>query len=130
MSTRFGPFPGVITQGRNRVNPLVDNGDEWVGLSAQEDWEKRASTTVSFLSSFADRVNLSTPWDKTKQTWNDRMNQILHSEKVEEVSSKVEFDSIYPKLEYWCRDGKVTRMIIHKPVRTEHLDNLNYYFLL
>ena len=46
MSTRFGLFPGVITQGRNGINPLVDNGDEWVGLSVQKDWEKRASATI------------------------------------------------------------------------------------
>ena len=129
MSTRFGLFPGVITQGRNGINPLVDNGDEWVGLSVQKDWEKRASATIYFLSSFVDTVKLTTPWDKTKQTWNDRMNQILHSEKAEEVSSKVEFDAMYPKLEYWCRDGKVTRMIIHKPIRAEHLDDLNYWMV-
>ena len=128
MSTkRFGPFPGVFTQGENKVDPMVDNGAEWYGLNCREEWEKRAEANITFLSKWSDRLCVSTPWNQDTQTWSDRMEELIYSEKVGEIRSKVDFGLLSPTLEYWTRDGKVTRMSIHRPEKLTDYNNLNHW---
>ena len=64
---RFGPFPGVITQDNGNINPLVDHGVEWEGLTPQEDWTKRATTVLTFLSKLMDKERLTSPGNKNEQ---------------------------------------------------------------
>ena len=64
MSTkRFGTYPGLITQGPDQVDPMMDNGEEWSNLTAAEHWDKRAQAVITFLSSWGDRLPVATPWN-------------------------------------------------------------------
>ena len=126
---RFGPFPGVITQDNGNINPLVNHVVEWEGLTPQEDWTKRASTILTFMSKFMDREMLTTPCNRNEQVWDEKLLEMLECDDPYDRTCGLHFDFQFPNVDIWTRDGKVTRMYIHRPTDPSNYNNLNYWLV-
>ena len=119
MSSRFGPFPGIVVQeGDNEQSAKLR-------LEMVEDpWLARAEMVLDFLSHFPGRIAKTEQWNPEKQSWEDRLWSVLMAEQEEDIKSRVVFRVECPQLRYWTRDGLLTRMIIMKPNTGSQIESL------
>ena len=119
MSSRIGPFPGIVVQeGDNEQSAKLRS--EMV----EEPWVLRAEMILEFLSHFPGRITKAGQWNPKKQSWEDRLRSILMAEQEESIRSRFVFKMECPQLKYWTRDGLLTRMIIMKPNTESQIESL------
>ena len=119
MSSRFGPFPGIVVQ--------EDDNEQSARLRlemVEEPWMLRAEMILDFLSHFPGWITKTGQWNPKKRSWEDRLRSLLMAEQEENIRSRVVFKVECPKLKYWTRDGLLTRMLIMKPNTESELESL------
>ena len=82
MSSRFGPFPGIVVQ--------EDDNEQSARLRlemVEEPWMLRAEMILDFLSHFPGWITKTGQWNPEKQSWEDRLRSILMAEQEENIRS-------------------------------------------
>lgn len=57
----------------------------------------------------------------------DEVESMVLNEPEHLVKKNITFDEVAPGLEYWNKEGRITRMIIQKPAMKEHFDDLSQW---
>ena len=119
MSSRFGPFPGIVVQEGDN-----EQSAELRLTMMEEPWLSRAEIVLDFLSHFPGRIPKMERWDPEKQPWEGRLRSLLTVEPEEKIRSRLVFKEECPELQYWTRDGLLTRMIVMRPCTGGQLESL------
>ena len=120
-------FNGEIIQEYGRVDHGLsihpqDKRDCIVDDPQFEDPKERKDRLLTVVTEFLIQVKRIKVDDSTK--WY-RVEQMALKEPEHLVKKNITFEEIVPGFEYWTREGKITRMIIQKPVEEEHFDDLH-----
>ena len=119
MSSRFGPFPGIVVQEGDN-----ERSAELRLTMMEEPWLSKAEMVLDFLSHFPGRIPKMERWDPEKQPWEERLRSLMTIEPEEKIRSRIVFKEECPELQYWTRDGLLTRMIVMKPCTGSQLESL------
>ena len=128
----FASFPRKIVQeyGNVDIGLDIDPRDQRTNIidpRDQEDPEKRRLRILNVVLTFQIRVGRINQHDKDLD-WKSLSN-LMYTEPEHKVKKNLNFPEDV-KLNYWTREGKITKMIIRKPDKPEHFDNLNYWTIV
>ena len=124
----YGRFGGKITQDYGNSDSIyfpVDPRDYCrciIDFDDKSDWKKRQHRILDLIATFLIQVQRikaddSLPWGKV-------MEMVI--DEPEHLDKKnLTFSKILPGFEYWTREGKVNKIIIHKPGNPEHFEDLH-----
>ena len=126
----FASFPRKIVQeyGNVDIGLDIDPRDQRTNIidpRDQEDPEKHRLRILNVVLTFQIRVGRINQHDKDLD-WKSLTN-LMYTEPEHKVKKNLNFPEDV-KLNYWTREGRITKMIIRKPDKPEHFDNLHYSY--
>ena len=124
----YGRFGGKITQEYGNSDSIyipVDPRDYRgviVDFNDKGDWKRRQRRILDVITTFLIQVGRikaddSLPWGKVMEMVIDEPEHL--------VKKNLTFSKILPGFEYWTREGKISKIIIHKPDNPEHFGDLH-----